>query len=241
MPTSDPILRQITLALAIAAIAAPAASARANQAPSETAQSQTAAAGLVARPNPDQQTGQPGTVARPNPDQQTARPGTVVRPNPDQQTGQSRSGGPQSLRPARASDLAAHNHAHAVIKQGSTPPHATGNTPRGVAIGTHPLKQTVNDRNVSTHANARTHSRTDHAPNGSSSPGAGGANLSTLKAIANASVANPAASAPPAITPPSDDFDYGAAALGAGITAAIAVLIAAGTLGLRQRSRTRHP
>ena len=47
--------------------------------------------------------------------------------------------------------------------------------------------------------------------------------------------------APPAITAPTDDFDYGAAALGAGITAAIALLIAAGTLRLRQRSRPCHP
>lgn len=77
-----------------------------------------------------------------------------------------------------------------------------------------------------------------HHPN---SPGAGGASVSTLKAIANASAADPAAVAPPAITAPSDDFDFGAAALGAGITAAIAVLIAAGTVGLRQHSRTRHP
>jgi hypothetical protein len=172
--TSHSILKQIALATAISAIAAPAASARPNLAPSETSQHQTATAGLVVRPNPDQQIGQSGTV---------------VRPNPDQQTGQS-----------------------------------------------------ANDPNASTNTFGQTHTSFNHAlDRPGSRPGAGGANLSTLEAIANASGADPATGAQPAITAPSDDFDYSDAAIGAGITAAIAVLIAAGALGLRQRSRTRHP
>ncbi len=208
--TSHPILRQIGLAILLSAIAVPTASARLDPPPNGTAQSQTATASLV------------------------------VRPNPDQQTAQSRSGTPQSLRPARGSNPAAHNRTQAAIKQGSASPLETGNTPRGVAIRTHPLNRTVNDRNASD-TFAQTHSSTDHTLDRASSPGAGGASLSTLEAIANANAADSAALALPASAAASHDFDYGAAALGAGITAAIALLIAAGTLGLRQRSRPRHP
>ena len=209
--TSHRVLRQIALAIAISAIAAPAASARLGPPPNETAQGQTAPAILVVRPNPDQQTGRSGGTA------------------------------PQGLRPARASDPAVHHRAHAAVNHATAPPLGTGNTPRGVAIGTHPLKPTVNDRIASTGTFAQTHSRLAHALYRPNSPGAGGASLATLTAIANASVAAPAAVAPPAITAPSDDFDYGAAALGAGITAAIVLLIGAGTLGLRRRIRPRHP
>ena len=209
--TRHPILTQIGLVVVLCAIAVPAASARPNSEPSRTAQSQTATASLV------------------------------VRPNPDQQIEQSSSGAPQRPRPAQASDLAARNRAQAVMKHHSASPLGTGNTPRGIAIGTHPLKRTLNDLDASTRTFEQTHPSTDHALDRASSPGAGGASLSTLEAIANASAADSATGAPPAITAPSDDFDYGAAALGAGITAAIALLIAAGTLGLRRRSRPRHP
>jgi hypothetical protein len=202
--TSQRMLRQIGLAVAISATLLPAASARANPVPGPTAQSQTATA--------------------------------IVRPNPDQQIGQSGSVGPQSLRAARASDLAA-----AVTKQRSASALETGDNPRGVAIGTHPPKRTLNDRQALANTFAQAPSNTDHALYRPSSPGAGGGSLSTLKAIANTGAADSAASAPPAITAPSHNFDYGAAALGAGITAAIAALIAAGTLGVRQRSRTGHP
>ena len=209
--TSHPILTQIGLVAVLCAIAVPAASARPNSKLSRTAQSQTATAGRV------------------------------VRPNPDQQIGQSGSGTAQRLRPAQASDLAARNRARAVMKHPGASPLGTGNTPRGVAIGTHPPKRTVNDHDALANASAQTHSSSDHARDRASSPGAGGASLSTLEAIANASAAQSAAVALPASAAPSDEFDYGAAALGAGITAAIALLIAAGTLGLRQRSRPRHP
>ena len=164
-----------------------------------------------------------------------------MRPNPDQQIGPLGGGAPQSLRPARAADLAVHNRAQAVVKQGGASPFGAGSTPRGVAIGTHPPKPTVNDRNASTHTLAHTRPSGDHALYRPNSPGAGGASLSTLTAIGNASAAGFATGARPAITGPSDEFDYGAAALGAGITAAIALLIAAGTLGLRRRTRPRHP
>lgn len=214
MHTNHAIHRQIALAIAISAIAAPAASAGSSPAPSRTAQSHAANASLVVRPNPDQQIGQSGVV---------------VRPNPDQQIGH------------RGSALGAHNRARAVMNLGTTSPFRTGNNPRGIAIAAHPPKRTVNDRKALAHAFAQTHSSLDHALYRPSGPGAGGSSLLTLKAISNAAAVHPTAVAPPAITPPSEDFDYGAAALGAGITAAIAVLIAGGTLGLRQRTRTRHP
>ena len=40
---------------------------------------------------------------------------------------------------------------------------------------------------------------------------------------------------------PSSDFDWGDAAIGAGIAAAIALLITAGAQVVRQRSQLRHP
>jgi hypothetical protein len=209
--SSHRVLRRIVLVLAISAIAAPAASARLDPPPTGTAQSQTAPASLVVRPNPDQQTGRTGSSAQ------------------------------QSLRPARVSEPAVHHRVHVLVKHASASALGTGNTPRGVAIAMHPLKPTVNDHVASTGTFEQTHSSLEHALYRPNSPGAGGASLATLTAIANASAAAPGAVAPPAITAPSDDFDYGAAALGAGITAAIALLIAAGTLGLRQRTRARHP
>jgi hypothetical protein len=45
----------------------------------------------------------------------------------------------------------------------------------------------------------------------------------------------------PTVETPSNGFDYGDAAIGAGITAAIALLITAGTLTVRQRRQLRHP
>ena len=49
--------------------------------------------------------------------------------------------------------------------------------------------------------------------------------------------------AAPAVTlkAPSNGFDWGDAAIGAGIAAAVALLITAGTLAVRQRSQPRHP
>jgi hypothetical protein len=42
-------------------------------------------------------------------------------------------------------------------------------------------------------------------------------------------------------TPDSNGFDYGAAGVGAGLTAGIVLLITAGTLTIRRRSQLRHP
>jgi hypothetical protein len=50
----------------------------------------------------------------------------------------------------------------------------------------------------------------------------------------------PVALSAPRIEAPGDGFDYGAAAIGAGITIAIAVLISAGTLATRRRSQPQH-
>ena len=42
-------------------------------------------------------------------------------------------------------------------------------------------------------------------------------------------------------TAPSSGFDYGDAAIGAGVMAGVTLLGAAGTLTIRQRSQVRHP
>jgi hypothetical protein len=76
-------------------------------------------------------------------------------------------------------------------------------------------------------------------------------------ALAITAIAAPAASARPNLEPnwtaqsqtttaspelaPTGGFDYGDAAIGAGITATIAVLITGGSLAARQRSQPRHP
>jgi hypothetical protein len=162
----------------------------------------------------------PAASGRPNSEpsrtaqSQTSTASLVVRPNPDQQIGQS----------------------DTVVRP--NPDQQIGQS--GIVVRPNPdqqIGQSVNDGNASTHTFAQTHTTLDPA----SPPGAGGPSLSTLEAIGNANVADPAGGAQPAIAAPSDDFDYGAAAIGAGITAAIAVLIAAGTLGPRQRNRIRHP
>ena len=56
-----------------------------------------------------------------------------------------------------------------------------------------------------------------------------------------ASVARPVAAPTPSGGAPSNGFDYGAAAVGAGITGAIVLLITASTLTIRRRSQLRHP
>jgi hypothetical protein len=56
---------------------------------------------------------------------------------------------------------------------------------------------------------------------------------------ANATTDRPIAAAP-TLKAPSSDFDWGAAAIGAGIAAAIALLLTAGAQ-VRQRNQLRHP
>ena len=55
----------------------------------------------------------------------------------------------------------------------------------------------------------------------------------------NAYASHPVAGSAPFSNTPSNGFDYGAAAVGAGLTGAIVLLITAGTL--RRRSQLRHP
>lgn len=56
------------------------------------------------------------------------------------------------------------------------------------------------------------------------------------------SIAKPTAVAAPAggVTSSTDGFDYGAAAVGAGVIAAAALLIGAGSLTIRRRSQPEH-
>ena len=192
---SHPILKQIALAIALGAIAVPAASARANSEPSRTAQSQTASASLPVRPKPDQQPGQ-------------AEASLANRPPSDGPCSEVCSAGGYSV----ANRSTPRNE-----DSGATLSHDP--RPRSAVFAT------------SSHGSLNANTPTDASP----------ASCGDVCSGHGYGSVGPAAGAPPAITAPSDDFDYGAAALGAGITAAIAVLIAAGTLGLRQRGRTRHP
>jgi hypothetical protein len=57
----------------------------------------------------------------------------------------------------------------------------------------------------------------------------------------NAYASHPVAGSAPFSNTPSNGFDYGAAAVGAGLTGAIVLLITAGTLTIRRRSQLRHP
>lgn len=67
------------------------------------------------------------------------------------------------------------------------------------------------------------------------------AQYSNTEMNAYASAAHPVAAPTPISGAPSNGFDYGAAAVGAGITGAIVLLIAASTLTIRQRRQVRHP
>jgi hypothetical protein len=53
--------------------------------------------------------------------------------------------------------------------------------------------------------------------------------------------AHPVAAPAPTLKAPDDGFDWGDAAIGAGITLTLALLITAGGFALRQRSQPRHP
>ena len=57
---------------------------------------------------------------------------------------------------------------------------------------------------------------------------------------ADVASSRPVAGTAPTVPTSSDGFDYGDAAIGAAIVAAIAVLITAGALGLDRRSQPRH-
>ena len=53
--------------------------------------------------------------------------------------------------------------------------------------------------------------------------------------------ANPVAAPAPTLKAPDNGFDWGDAAIGAGIIATLALLITAGSVAVRQRSQPRHP
>ncbi|MBV9424792.1 MAG: hypothetical protein JOZ98_17910 [Solirubrobacterales bacterium] len=68
-----------------------------------------------------------------------------------------------------------------------------------------------------------------------------GARYSNAEQNAYAPATAPVATTPPAAGGSSNAFDYGDAAIGAGITAAIALLITGASLARRQRRELRHP
>jgi hypothetical protein len=53
--------------------------------------------------------------------------------------------------------------------------------------------------------------------------------------------ANPVAAPAPTLKAPDNGFDWGDAAIGAGIIATLALLITAGSIAVRQRSQPGHP
>jgi hypothetical protein len=67
------------------------------------------------------------------------------------------------------------------------------------------------------------------------------ARYSTADVNAYTPSAHPVAAAAPSLKAPSNGFDWGDAAIGAGITAAIALLMTGGGLAVRQRSAPRVP
>ena len=66
------------------------------------------------------------------------------------------------------------------------------------------------------------------------------ARYSNADTNAYATTARPVAVTAPTVNTPGDGFDYGDAGIGAGISAAIVLLITAGTLTVRRRSEPQH-
>ena len=67
-----------------------------------------------------------------------------------------------------------------------------------------------------------------------------GARYSSADIDAYAAVAHPVAASAPTVKAPGDGFDFGAAAVGAGLAVAIIVLITAGGLALRRRREPQY-
>jgi hypothetical protein len=67
-----------------------------------------------------------------------------------------------------------------------------------------------------------------------------GARYSSADTDAYAAVARPVAASGPVVKAPGAGFDYGAAALGAGFTVGIVVLIAAGGIAVRRRRQPQY-
>ena len=161
----------IASALAIATIAAPAASARYDLGPQQLNEGNPAAAYAIPVAGPQAQTTGPRPVVRPNPDQQATPSGSSVAP---------------ILHRAQASQIAATERAKEQALANHVPPNG---------------RQSNADVNAAVHPIA--------AP------------AATLKA-------------------PDSGFDWGDAAIGAGIILTIALLITAGGFAVRQRSQPRH-
>jgi hypothetical protein len=64
---------------------------------------------------------------------------------------------------------------------------------------------------------------------------------SFLQLYHHPNITNPVPNATPTNAAPSTGFDYGDAAIGAGITGGLVLLVTAGTLTVRRRSQPRHP
>jgi hypothetical protein len=67
-----------------------------------------------------------------------------------------------------------------------------------------------------------------------------GARYSTAAFSAYATLAHPVAATAPTVTAPGDGFDYGAAAVGAGLALTIIAAITAGGLAVRRRRQPQH-
>ena len=77
--------------------------------------------------------------------------------------------------------------------------------------------------------------------NGPDPKGAAQQEAQSFLRIYSHSNSNPVPAATPTSGAPTNGFDYGDAALGAGIAGGVALMIGAGTLGARRRSQLRHP
>ena len=162
----------VASALAIAAIAAPAASARFDLGPQQ-------------RPYVNPSTGYVVPVAPPQ--AQTPGPSPEVHPNPDQQATQSGTGKPPISHLSRPQQIAAIERLKELALLNHVPPSGRDS------------KADVN------------------------------------------TTAHPVAAPAPTLKAPDDGFDWGDAAIGAGITLTLALLITAGSFAVRQRSQPRHP
>ena len=77
--------------------------------------------------------------------------------------------------------------------------------------------------------------------NGPDPQGAGQQEAQSLLRIYSHTNSNPAPVQVPASSTPSNGFDYGDAAIGAGVTGGLVLLAAAGGLTVRRRSQVRNP
>lgn len=86
---------------------------------------------------------------------------------------------------------------------------------------------------IISHAEAQRHAALSYSPTA-------GARYSSADVGAYAATVHPVAVTGPVVKAPGDGFDYGDAAIGAGITGAIVLLAGAGTVAVRRRSQPQH-